>query len=154
MPDLRADATAAWLGANGSEDIARFLQRKPVEEPPELAHAIEDFGQALDTSIAHGVELLDRALHDGMAADLSQALAHLGGDRRLCLLHWLTGVGFEQPHEIINLLTNPAEPSGHALLRWITALLRREQLDRLFSADRIQTLQAACRKVGQLEQSR
>ena len=90
----------------------------------------------------------------GLAVELSQALAHLGSDRRLRLLHWLTGVGFEQPHEIIDLLTNPATPSGHALLRWISALLRREQLDRLFSADRIQTLQTACRKVGQLEQSR
>ena len=154
MPDLRADTTATWLGANGSQDIARFLQRKPVDEPPEVARAVEDFGQALDTSIAHGVEQLDHALHDGMAADLSQALAHLSGECRLCVLHWLTGVGFEQPHEIINLLTNPAEPSGHALLRWITALLRREQLDRLFSPERLNTLQAACRKVGQLEQSR
>ena len=154
MPDLRADATATWLGANGSEDIARFLRRQPIDEPPELAQAIEDFGQALDTSIAHSVEPLDHALRDGMAANLSQALAHLSGDRRLCLLHWLTGVGFEQPHEIINLLTNPAEPSGHALLRWIAALLRREQLDRLFSPERLNTLQAACRKVSQLEQSR
>ena len=154
MPDLRADTTATWLRDNGSQDIARFLQRRPVDELPEVARAVEDFGQALDTSVAHGVEQLDHALHDGMAADLSQALAHLSGERRLCVLHWLTGVGFEQPHEIINLLTNPAEPSGHALLRWIAALLRREQLDRLFSPERLNTLRAACRKVGQLEQSR
>ncbi len=153
MPDLRADTTATWLGTNGSQDIARFLRRQPDDEPPELARAVEDFGQALDTSVARGVEQLDHALHDGMAADLSQVLAHLSGERRLCVLHWLTGVGFEQPHEIINLLTNPAEPSGHALLRWITALLRREQLDRLFSPERLNTLQTACRKVGQLEQS-
>ena len=154
MLDLRADATAAWLTENGSEDIARLLRRQPVDDPPELEQAIHGFGQALDTSVALGAEPLDHALHDGLAGELSQILAHLGGDRRLRILHWLTGAGFEQPHETINLLTDPTTASGHALLRWMSALLRREQLDRLFSPDRLQTLQAACRKAGHLEQSR
>jgi len=108
----------------------------------------------MDESIAGGVEILTHALHDGLAIDLSRAMAHLDGGRRLRLLHWLTSAGFEQPHEIINLLTSPTTPSGHALLRWIAALLRREQVDRLFSPERVQILQAACRKVRQLEQSR
>lgn len=153
MLDLGAEATAAWLAEHGSEDVARFLQRQPADEPPDLAQAIGDFGRALDTSITLGVEPLVQALHEGMAIELSQVLARLGSDRRLRLLHWLTDVGFERPHEIINLLTNPAMPSGHALLRWITALLHREQLDRLFAPERLQTLQAACRRVDQLEQS-
>ena len=153
MLDLRADATAAWLAENGSEDIACFLRRQPVHEPPELEKAIDGFGRALETSIALGVEPLDYALHDGMAAELSQVLAHLGSDRRLRILHWLTSIGFERPHETINLLTDPATPSGHALLRWISALLRREQLDRLFSNDRLQTLRAACLKAEQLERN-
>jgi hypothetical protein len=89
-----------------------------------------------------------------MAVELSQVMAHADGGRRLRLLHWMTSAGFEQPHEIINLLTTPTTPSGHALLRWIAALLRREQLDRIFSVERIRTLQAACREAGQMEQSR
>lgn len=154
MLDLRADATAAWLTEHGSEDIARLLRRQRVDEPPELAQAIDAFGQALDASIAVGMEPLDHALHDGMAIELSQAMAHLDSGRRLRLLHWLTSAGFEQPHEIINLLTSPTTPNGHALLRWVAALLRREQLNRLFSPERLEILQAACRKAGHTEQSR
>jgi len=153
MLDLQADATAAWLTENGSEDIARLLRRQRIHEPPELAEVISAFGHALDASISGGVEPLDHALHKGLDADLSQAMAHLDCGRRLRLLHWLTSAGFEQPHEIISLLTTPTTPSGHALLRWIAALLRREQLDRLFSPERVQTLQTACRKAGQTEQS-
>ena len=154
MLDLRADATAAWLTENGSEDIARLLRRQPVNDLPELEQAIQGFGQALDTSVTLGAEPLDHALHDGMAGELSQILAHLDGDRRLRILHWLTGVGFEHPHETTNLLTDPTTPSGHALLRWMSALLRREQLARLFSPARLHALQAACCKAGHLEQSR
>lgn len=154
MLDLKADAIAAWLTENGSEDMERLLRRPRVDEPPELGRMIESFGQAMDESIAGGVEVLDHALHDGLAIELSRVMANLDGGRRLRLLHWLTSAGFEQPHEIINLLTSPTTPSGHALLRWITALLRREQLDRLFSPERVQTLQAACRKARRLEQSR
>ena len=153
MPDLRAEATATWLTENGSENIARLLRRQWVAEPPELTQEFDAFGRALDGSIAGGADLLDHALHDGMAIELSQLMVHTDGGRRLRLLHWLTSAGFEQPHEIINLLTSPTTPSGHALLRWITALLRREQLDRLFSLERVQTLQAACRKAGQTEQN-
>ena len=154
MLDLRADAMAGWLAENGSEDIALFVRRQQAHEPPELEQAIDGFGRALDTSITAGAEPLDHALRDGMAGDMSRALAHLGCDRRLRILHWLTSVGFERPHEIIDLLTDPATPSGQALLRWMSALLRREQLDRLFSHDRLQTLQAACLKAGRSEQSR
>jgi hypothetical protein len=154
MLDLRAEAIAAWLAENGSEDIARLLRRQWVAEPPELTAGIDAFGHALDASIAGGADLLDHALHDGMAVELSQVMAHTDGGRRLRLLHWMTSAGFEQPHEIINLLTTPTTPSGHALLRWIAALLRREQLDRIFSVERIRTLQAACREAGQMEQSR
>ena len=154
MLDLRAEATATWLTENGSEDIARLLRRKCVHEPSELTAGIDAFGHALDASIVGGADLLGHALHDGMAVELAQAMAHTDGGRRLRLLHWLTSAGFEQPHEIINLLTIPTTPSGHALLRWIAALLRREQLDRLFSLKRIQTLQAACRKTLHTEQSR
>jgi hypothetical protein len=154
MLDLRAEATATWLTENGSEDIARLLRRKCIDEPPELAAGIDAFGHALDASIAGGADLLDHALHDGMAVELAQVMAYTDGGRRLRLLHWLTSAGFEQPHEIIYLLTTPTTPSGHALLRWIAALLRREQLDRLFSLERIQTLEAACRKAEQTELSR
>ncbi len=154
MLDLRAEAIATWLTENGSEDIARLLRRKCVDEPPELTAVIDAFGHALDASIAGGVDVLEHALHDGMAVELSRLMAHTDGGRRLRLLQWLTSAGFEQPHEIINLLTTPTTPSGHALLRWIAALLRREQLDRLFSLERIQTLQVACRKAGQTELSR
>ena len=154
MLNLQADAMAAWLTENGSKDIARLVRRQRVDEPPGLNEAISDLGHALDASVSGGVEPLDHALREGLDAELSQAMAHLDSGRRLRLLHWLTNAGFEKPHEIINLLTSQKTPSGHALLRWIAALLRREQLDRLFSLERIQTLQAACRKAGQTEQSR
>jgi hypothetical protein len=40
MLDLRAEAIATWLAENGSEDIARLLRRKCVDEPPELTSLI------------------------------------------------------------------------------------------------------------------
>lgn len=153
MLNLQAAVTTAWLMENGSEDIAQLLRRQRIDEPPDLTRAIDAFGQALNASIAGGAEPLYHALHDGMAGEFSQVMAYLDSGRRLRLLHWLTNAGFEQPEEIINLLTGPTTPCGHSLLRWIAALLRREQLDRLFSAERIHTLQAACRKARHTEQS-
>lgn len=148
MPDLKAEAIATWLAINGSEELARSARVPAADDQPELSDTLAAFGDALDASVQHGAEALEGALHRGLSASMAEVIAHLGAARRLRLLHWLTEAGFDQPGRIIDGIADPSTPGGAVVLRWITALLRRERLDRLFSLERIETLQAACRNAG------
>lgn len=144
MPDLTTEAVAAWLTAAGSEDLVRSVKTPVADDSPDLAEALEAFGQALDASIEHGASALDHALDRELSAAMANVIAHLGPARRLLILHWLAGAGFDAPHCVIERIANPSTSGGAAVLRWMAALLQRERLDRLFSPERIQTLYAAC----------
>ena len=146
MLDLKTEAIAKWLAVHGSEDLARSPPR--ADDGPELSDVLAAFSSALDGSVQDGVEPLEAALHQGLSPSMAEVIAHLGPARRLRLLHWLTEAGFDQPARVIDGITDPGTQGGAVVLRWMTALLRREQLDRLFSADRIETLKTACRNAG------
>ncbi len=146
MLDLKTEAVAEWLAIHGSEDLARSPPR--TDDRPELSGALATFGSALDGNVRDGVEPLETALHQGLSCSMAEVIAHLGPARRLRLLHWLTEAGFDQPDRVIDGITDPSTPGGAVVLRWMTALLRREQLDRLFSIERIETLKTACRDAG------
>ena len=102
----------------------------------------------MDDSVRGGVEPLEAALREGLSSSLTEVVAHLGPARRLRLLHWLTEAGFEHPDRVIDRIADPGTTHGAVVLGWMTALLRREQLDRLFAAERIETLITACRNAG------
>ena len=144
MPNLATAAVAAWLTDAGSEDLMCSVRAPVADDSPDLAEALEAFGQALDASIEHGATALDHALDRELSAAMANVIARLGPARRLLMLHWLAGAGFDEPHRVIERIADPATPSGAVVLRWMAALLQRERLDRLFSFDRIQTLHAAC----------
>ena len=146
MLDLQTGAITAWLAVHGSEDLARPARLPRDDDGPHLASPLVALGTALEASVQHGAGALGEALDRGLAVSMAEVIAHLGPGRRLRLLHWLTEAGFDEPHRIIEQLTDPGTPGGAVVLRWMTALLRRERLDRLFSQDRIDTLLAACRK--------
>ena len=146
MLDLHTEAIAAWLAVHGSEDLARSAGLPKADDDSGLSGVLVAFATSLETSVQHGTGALGEALDQGLSVAMAEVIAHLGPGRRLRLLHWLTEAGFDEPHRIIEQLTDPGTPGGAVMLRWMTALLRRERLDRLFSQDRIDTLLAACRK--------
>jgi len=146
MLDLKTEAIAKWLAVHGSEDLARSPPR--ADDQPEMSDALAAFGSALDGNVEDGIEPLEAALRQGLSPPIAEVIAHLAPARRLRLLHWFTEAGFDQPDRVIDGLTDPGTPGGAVVLRWMTALLRREQLDRLFSPERIETLKTACRNAG------
>lgn len=153
MLDLRNEAIATWLMSHGSEDLARSTRVPKIDDDPGLADALATFGTALEANAQSDVKAFEEALDQALSDPLAEVIAHLGPGRRLRLLHWLTEAGFEQPHRIIEQLTNPGTPGGAVVLQWMTELLRRERLDRLFSQDRIEALLAACRRSKMKEMS-
>lgn len=152
MPDLRSAAIAEWLTANGSIDTARTVHTQSADDTS-LDDAITAFGSALDTSVENGSASLEDGLGNGLTTPFADAMTSFDPGRRLRLLHWLTEAEFDDPHRVINQITDPGSVGSAALLRWMGALLRREQLDRLFSPERIEVLRNACRKAGQTEKT-
>jgi len=146
MLDLATKAVAGWLAVHGSEELARTPSR--ADDRAELASTLVALGKAMDDSVHGGVEPLETALREGLSSSVAEVIAHLGPARRLRLLHWLTEAGFEHPDRVIDGIADPGTPYGAAILSWMTALLRREQLDRLFAAERIEMLITACRNAG------
>ena len=155
MPDLTADAIERWLDTYGSEDVAHVGQRGPPEEEADVLPSVVAFGATLDAVHASAPAPLEALLlSDPAASALRTVMAHLGGPRRLRLLHWLAECRFAETHALLGRLTEP-DPSGAGpfLDAWIADLHRRQVLERLFSPDRIATLLAACKAADNQEKS-
>ncbi len=153
MPDLTVDAIERWLDTYGSEDVAHVGQRRPPEEEAGVLPSVVAFGATLDAVHASApVPLEALLLGDPAASGLRTVMAHIGGPRRLRLLHWLAEGGFAETHALLERLTEP-DPSGAGpfLDAWIADLHRRQVLERLFSPDRIAILLAACKAAGNQE---
>ncbi len=151
MLDLQTEAIASWLTSHGSEDLARSTRASRTDDDPGLASALAALGTTLEASARPDTKAFEEVFDSELPASMAEVIAHLGPGRRLRLLHWLTEVGFDQLHRVIEQLTDPGTPGGTVVLQWITQLLRRERLDRLFSQDRIETLLTACRKAKNQE---
>ena len=153
MPDLTNTAIESWLDTHGSEAVAHLAQTGPPEEDADVLPAVIALGTVLDTGRDQARAALEALLlANPAAAGLRTVLAHLGGPRRMRLLHWLAECGFTDAHGVLTRLTE-ADPSGAGpyLAAWIADLHRRQVLERIFDPARITTLLAACRDVDTQE---
>lgn len=147
MPDLTTDAIASWLDTHGSAAVCGTGHQGPPEEEGSILPAVVALGTALDATHAAASAQLEAALlASPAAAGLRTVMAHLGGPRRLRLLHWVAESGFADVRAVLARMTE-ADPSGAGafLNAWVADLHRRQVLERVFAPDRIATLLAACK---------
>lgn len=147
MPDLMTGAIASWLDTHGSAAVCGSGKQGPLEEEGSVLPAVVALGTALDACHAEASAQLEAALlASPAAAGLRTVMAHLGGPRRLRLLHWVAESGFADVRGVLAHLTE-ADPSGGGIFlkAWIADLHRRQVLERVFDPHRIATLLAACK---------
>lgn len=155
MPDLTTTAIESWLDTHGSEAVADLAQTGPPEEDAGVLPKVIALGTVLDAGRDQARASLEALLlADPAATGLRTVLAHLGGPRRMRLLHWLAECGFNDVHGVLTRLTE-ADPSGAGpyLATWIADLHRRQVLERIFDPDRITALLAACKAADTQEKT-
>ena len=150
MPDLNTQAVMAWL--DQKEPGLSALLRNAIR-PIERDDAVEAGLVRLGTSLDHGRErdpagLSARLLSDPVRDDLRSILAQLGGCRGLRTLDWLTEPDIPQRRTLIAALLEPdGTGAGQTLQTTIQQLNRRVLIGRIFSKERIEMLEAACRAI-------
>jgi hypothetical protein len=147
MPNLNTAAAQDWLRALQPGQVAPDWPPpiRPIEELPGHPAALAALGHDLD-------ELTDRdaaALHHVLTEaeterELRDFLCQLGAARLLRLIHWLTSYDRPGAVPIHAILVRGETPEALALRSAVKTLSRRLTLQRIFSADRLAALQAAC----------
>ena len=146
MPDLERRAVIAWL-AEVRPDTAGH------DWPPAI-RSVETSLDALDRLALIG-RLLDSvpddalpelaALLQGQALDSMRAImAQLGAARALRIVHWLGERDLPNSHLVLAALIEGDDADCNALRATLAAVTRRAVVQRLFSAERIAALEAAC----------
>jgi hypothetical protein len=146
MPDLSTDSVQSWFATSAPGlDHLDHLATRPIEEDPEVAEALVRLGAALDDARTRDGQALDATLTAEPARSILRAiLAQLGFHRMTRLMAWLA----ESPGGSLVLqgLLDPADRSGAGdLLRTTLGELHRQALvARLYAAERLEALLAAC----------
>jgi|SRR5580658_1715772 hypothetical protein len=146
MPDLSADSVQTWFAISAPGlDHLDHLATRPIEQDPVVAEALARLGAALDEARFRDGPGLDATLATEPARSILRAiLAQLGFHRMTRLMAWLA----ESPGGSLVLqgLLDPADRSGAGdLLRMTLGELHRQALvARLYAAERLEALLAAC----------
>jgi hypothetical protein len=146
MPDLSTPAVQSWF-ATDAPGLGHLdsLAMRPIEQDAAVAAALSRLGLALDEARFRDSSALDATLAAEPARSILRSiLAQLGIHRMTRLMAWLA----ESPSGSLVLqgLLDPADRSGAAdRLRTTLAELHRQALvARLYAADRLEALLAAC----------
>lgn len=147
MPDLEALAVADWLRAREPDAPASMTDPAPVDRDDGALDALLSLGNALDGAAKRDGAALGRRLAEPGTVDaLRAAMLQIGGARRLRLMAWMgDGPGAVCPEAVVALFHNDA---AGFLKAELLALHRRALLGRIFSAERISALVAACSAAG------
>ena len=152
MPDLSADAIAAWLREREpaiAADLASAMLS--IDEDSTVLPSVLRLGSLLDEALARSPERLkDLLRHEQFQHRMRVVVAHIGLGRRLRLLHWLTeidGLG----DVVRDLLVADQSDTGAFLRADIRSLHRRALLGRIFDGERIAALLAASTQIAQSE---
>lgn len=146
MPDLSADAVAVWLSKTEPAIAADLASRAPIarEEHDIVLPSVLQLGQVMDNALARAPDALhERLRHPAVLINMRTALAQIGQGRRLRILTWLTDLP-DFAGLITALLGTDGSEATQFLRAEIRSLQRRKLLDRMFSAERIAALLAAC----------
>jgi hypothetical protein len=150
MPDLNTQAVMAWLDQKepGLPAVLRHAIRA-IERDDAVDAGLVRLGTSLDHSRERNPAGLSvRLLSDPVRDDLRSILVQLGGCRVLRTLDWLTEPEIPQRRALIAALLEPdGTGAGQTLQTIIQQLNRRILIGRIFSKERIEMLEAACRVI-------
>ena len=152
MPDLSADAIAAWLREREpviAADLARAIPS--ADEDPTVLPSILRLGALFDQALARSPEQLKELLrHEQFIHRMRAIVAHVALGRRLRLLHWLTEI--DGLDDVVTALLSADQSDTGAFLRTeIRSLHRRRLLSCIFDGERIAALLAASTQAADSE---
>lgn len=145
MPDLSADAVAAWLYEKEPAIAIHLSTSVPSREEHEtVLPAVLQLGQIVDDALARAPDSFRERLRDtSVLINTRTTLAQIGQGRRLRLLHWLAEI--PDFGDLPNVLLGTDNSEAAQFLRAeIRNLHRRSVLERMFSPERIAALLEAC----------
>ena len=146
MPDLEQAAITEWLTALRPAAANEWPPAiRAIETEADNAKRLQALGSILDEIPQEELPDLSTALREGpLRDDLRAVMAQLGAARLMRLLHWLAEIGLPDRPAVISALIGADDAAGDALRAAIAAVTRQALLRRIFSADRIAVLRAAC----------
>jgi hypothetical protein len=146
MPNLEQHAVTEWLTALRPAAANEWPPSiRAIETEADNAERLQALGSILDEIAGGALRSLPTALREGpLRDDLRAVMAQLGAARLMRLLHWLAEIDLPDCPAVISALIGADDAAGGALRAAIAAVTRRALLRRIFSADRIAALHAAC----------
>ena len=146
MPDLEQAAVAEWLTALRPAAANEWPPAiRAIQTEADNAKRLQALGSILDEIPQEELPDLSTALREGpLRDDLRAVMAQLGAARLMRLLHWLAEIDPPACPAVIAALIGADDAAGDALRAAIAAVTRLALLRRIFSADRIAALRAAC----------
>jgi len=152
MPDLSADAIAAWLREREPAIAADLARAVPsADEDPTVLPSVLRLGALFDQALARSPEQLKELLrHEQFIHRMRAIVAHVALGRRLRLLHWLTEIdGLDDV--VTALLSADQSDTGAFLGAEMRGLHRRTLLSSIFDGERIAALLAASTQAAESE---
>ena len=146
MPDLEQDAVTKWLTALTPAAANEWPPPiRAIETQADNAERLQALGSLLGEIMPGQLRHLSAAMREApLRDDLRAVMAQLGAARLMRLLHWLAEIDLPDCPTVISTLIGGDDGNGEALRAAIAAVTRRALLRRIFSADRIAALHAAC----------
>jgi len=146
MPDFEQATVAEWLTALRPASANEWPPPvRAIETQADHAERLQALGSLLDEIAPGELRHLSAAMREApLRDDLRAVMAQLGAARLMRLLHWLAEIGLPDRPAVISALIGADDAAGDALRAAIAAATRQALLRRIFSADRIAALHAAC----------
>jgi hypothetical protein len=145
MPDFAEADVVAWFSPLRAPTRQNSWPPaiRPIERHPTVAPLLDIFGAVLsELETSHPSVLPEALMDDAVLVELQTVIAQLGAARLLRLVDWFAVTPPGAP-DVLAHLTKGRSSNAQALRSSLRALTVRDTISRMFSPDRVATLQSS-----------